>query len=302
MIPLALNRIANVGVYVGSELYYQQSAQFMFVVCLGFALSTRWGGPRRPLPSWLGTAKLVPLGVVAALAYGALYVSSADSFADTSGRPRIAKEYVHQFMASVERVRAATGREPNLIDATVPYALMQSNFAPFNRYSFFFGVVDDHLRYDEPGGPQFVVSPAGRLQRVHFVATARGILRRATFTDLADSTHTGPAGAPGAACALAGGLRQLKIPLGSPQRLVSDPLPSAVEVSYRTPARSNVPVLASAGAHKVLVSDDPHFWGPGDGRGLAIVRTDMVAQAIELYVPGGTCVHDLKVGRFELAG
>jgi hypothetical protein len=311
MVPLALNRITSYGLYVGAELYYQQSAQFMFVVLCGFALNSRWGGPLRPLPARLQRRRrvrarsLLPVALAAAAAYGALYVTSVDSLARSSWLPREAHVYIEQFKKSVARVEATTGRQPNLIDITVPYGLLQSNFAPFNQYSYYFPVIDSHLRFDQPSNPAFVVGATGALVQVHLARLAGGRVRDASVSRTTGAGVTRAAVRSGAACVPAGHRWRLLLPLSSTQRLGSGAagFPYAIEVSYRMPVETNVPVLATAPDGKLTVaSGDLHFWGPGTGTGLVVVRAAAVAQSVDLDLPGGSCVSGVTVGQFAPGG
>jgi hypothetical protein len=287
MLALALNRIATYGIYTGAELYYQQAAQLMLFVMVGFSLSRRWGGVRSVRPVSLlrrvPAHALVAAGVVAAAGYGALYVSSVDALANKSWQPHTSKPYIAAFERSVAQIKAATGSEPNLIDVTVPGTLMQPNFAPFNLYSFFFPVVDDRLRYDQATRPAYVVSLSGSLVPVHFARLAAGRV------------------ASGSACVPAGAARRVRIPLPAPIRLgeARNGLPYAIEVRFRLPSESNVPVLVSpaGGGKPTLIDYDSHFWGPGTGTGLAVVRTETTAAAVVLELPGRSCVSAVSVGR-----
>jgi hypothetical protein len=310
MVPLALNRITTYGLYVGAELYYQQSAQFMFVVLCGFALSDRWGGRRRPLPARLvqlvrlprvGARGVALASLAAAAAYGALYVTSVKSLSRSAWQPQVAHRYIDQFKSSVDRVKAGTGQEPNLIDITVPYGLMQSNFAPFNQYSYYFPVIDPHLRYDEASTPAFVVGATGALVRVHLAPLASGLLRDATLSQTTGDGVRRAAFSSGAACVPAGPVWRLRIPLSAAQRLGSGltGLPYAIRVSYRAPVRTNVALhLSGPNGGLTLTSTEPHHWGPGAGTGLAIVRAAAVAQSVDVDLPGGSCVSALTVGQF----
>src|SRR5207248_2358296 len=73
----------------------------------------------------------------------------------------------------------ATDRDPNLIDSTVAGNLMPASFAPFNRYSWYFPVITDRLRYDQVVVPSFVIAPTGALVQVRFAAQTSGELPRA---------------------------------------------------------------------------------------------------------------------------
>ena len=303
MVPLGLNRIHLFGVYIGAELYYQQSAQFMFLVLAGFAFSRRWGGERQPSgcrriprPS---VRVLAPVGLAAAVAYGLLYVASVHALANSSWEPRTASSYVSRFLRSADRVKASTGRQPNLIDLTVGTNLMAANFAPFNRYSQFFPVVDPRLRYDEASGPSFVVGPAGALEQVRLVELASGRLRAATFSGLTGTGVTGASLRAGAACVPPGPARRLGVPLPVPQRLRPDTSNSAdvIAVHYQLPVRSAVAVLVGNSRRPTLVDPDHPFvyWGPGRGAGLVVVRIAATANELELDLPGGACVSRLTV-------
>jgi hypothetical protein len=276
----------------------------MFVVLAGFGISRRWGGQRREpalrrfrrIPKralWFG-------GAAAIAAYGVLYVTSVHSLSRSSWEPRISKPYIHTFLSDVRAVKAATGREPNLIDLTVPPTLMLANFAPFNQYSLFFPVVDSHLQYNGPSSPRFVVGPTGALERVRFASLATGTLRKARLIDKAGLRP--PLVRSGAACVPAGAPEQLRVPLLKSVRLpaTANGVANAIAIRYVLPARVGVTVLdAGAGGIPAPVDADSHLWGPGAGTGYALVTTPSTASEVDLDLPGGACIDALTVGAFE---
>jgi hypothetical protein len=287
LLPLGLNRIRLFGVYVGAELYYQQSAQFMFLVLTAFALSPRWGGRRDRGSTRIRLPRvrarvLVPVALAVAAVYGALYVSSVDSLRDSSWEPRTARSYFDTFLADAARVRASTGSDPNLIDTTVQGNMMPASFYPYNLYSFFFAVVTPHLRYDQGAGPSYVVGLSGALQRVRFAPAATGLLRRP-------------------ACVSAGVEQRLRVKLDRTVRFPAsvNGRAAAVEASYRLPGRTDVGVLrAPAGSPPVPVDFEQHFWGPGSGTGIAVIGGPATIGEVDLDLRGPGCIDHLAVGSF----
>ncbi len=305
MIPLGLNRIRLFGVDVGAELYYQQSAQFMFLILAGFALSRRWGdersGSAQRLRGWIPSRMLPAVALAAAVGYGVLYVSSVHALANAAWQPRDAHSYVRRFLAATERVRAATGREPNLIDLTVPSALMPADFVPFNRYSEFLPVISSKLRYDEASEPAFVVDSSGGLQRVRFSSVAVGMLLRARVTSKGQAGSVKAPVRAGGACVPPGPAVLLHVPLSAPQSVAAPTgrLPYAVRVKYALPARANVPVLIVNRGGMATADPDAHYWGPGGGAAYALLGVRMMVDEVDLVLPGGSCVHALDLGRFR---
>jgi hypothetical protein len=305
MLPLGLNRIHLFGVDIGTELYYQQSAQFMFLVFAAFALSRRWGGVREHRPRLrIRAPVLVPAAVAAAAAYGVLYVTSVHSLAKTSWEPRATRAYFHQLLASVDRVRAATGSEPNVIDQPVPEQLMLSVYAPYNLDSTFVGVIDPHLRYDHPAGPTYVVGPSGALERVRFVPLASERPGAATLHTVTGKPAGRPATDAGATCVPSGPARQLRFPLTHARRgpAQTGTAPYAVRVHYRMPARGGVSVVGSdrPGTPPVLATTG--LWGSGRATALAVLGKPAAVRRVDLDLPGGACVDQLTLGAYEPAG
>jgi hypothetical protein len=284
LLPLGLNRIQVFGVYVGAELYYQQSAQFIFLVLVAFAWGPRFAEPgaRRRLPHPRGRIG-GPVVLALAAAYATLYVTSVDHLANAAWEPHAARAYFDRFLASVARVRSTTGRDPNLIDSTVSAGLMAANTAPYNRYSWFFPVITSRLRYNDVAPHSYLVDPEGALVSVRFAPRAAGRLGRP-------------------ACAHGAHPQPVKIPV-TPRirvRASSDGQANAVKVSYRLPVRENVTVLASpvSGQLAEPVDGDLHLWGPGHGTGLAVIDAGMAVAEVDVAMPRGGCVNRLAVGSF----
>jgi hypothetical protein len=282
LVPLGLNRIELFGVYVGAELYYQQSAQFMFLVCVAFAWTPRFAGPPRRLElERFRPAAVATMVLVVAVGYGALYVSSVHALANGAWEPRTARSYFDRFLADVAKVRDATGSDPNLIDSTVGTNLMPTSFAPFNRYSWFFPVITPHLRYDQVSSRSFIVDPAGALERVRFASERTGLLH-------------------GRACVAAGN-SPIRIRLNRPMRSAgsNNGHVSAVEVSYLLPLPQNAQVLAGpVGQAAEPVDGDAHPWGQGPGSSLAVIESPMPIGEVDVSLPAGGCVTRLAVGAF----
>ena len=108
LLPLGLNRIRLFGVGVGAEPYYHQSAQFMFIVLSGFALTRRWGGERanaRVPRLGHGSALLASLILVVAAAYTAFLLSSADLLKQEALLPRATRVFSARVRADARRLR-----------------------------------------------------------------------------------------------------------------------------------------------------------------------------------------------------
>jgi uncharacterized protein YhhL (DUF1145 family) len=314
MLPVGLNRIGQFGVGIGSEIRYQQSVQFMFMVLVAFALSPRWGGRRAPddrLRRWLVARRPSPVvllvSVAVALAgYGALYITSVRAMSKAAWEPREARSYVHSFLVAVGHVRARTGSEPVLIDHEVPADIQFASVAPFNHYDQFFGMFDSHLRVDEIADPAYFVTDKGYLLPVHFDPQAVGILRDSTFS-APDGSNVGRAATSqgSGACVPTGGASpRLHVALSRPQAMAAQAsgLPYGIRIRYRMPVRAAVGILL---VNRGAVTPDggfPHIWGPGSGGELAPLSIRTPVDEVDFELPAGACVTRLDFGVFSLAG
>ncbi len=311
LLPVGLNRIRRYGVYDGSELYYQQAAQFMFFVFWAFALSPRWGGRRERTVRLPSVPILAGVAGAAAIAYGLLYVGSVHAVANAYWEPHTSRSYFRQFSESVDRIKRVTGQEPNLVDTTVWTNVMAANFYPFNRYSQFFPFLSPGLRYDDASAPTYAVSLTGQLQPVHLKPIAGARLRLSRVSNISGANLRPARLEQAGVCVPSGPVQRLHVPLSQTASLTVAPpaLPYAVEVSYQLPVRTNVVVMAARpGESPVVLEDQPHYWGPGLVRGLTPVESQALAGRavrageIDLDLPGGSCVTTLTVGVFVPRG
>jgi hypothetical protein len=308
MVPLGINRIVIEGVGIGGDLYYQQSAQFMFLVLLAFALTPRWGGRRRPSQpaGRIGSVALrslrwaVPAAAVVTAGYAALYITSVHSMAKSSWQTTNTYDYVRTVISNARRVIARTGRAPNLIDAEVPIPVMSVGTYPNNRYSFFFPVIDADLRYDQPTGPAYVVTASGELEGVHLRALARGRLTAARPIPGPLGAGTTALDSARRACVPGGGEWELQIPLDRSTVVPTTTTqpPFAIRVSYTMPVRREVGVLVANAGGADPADSDPHFWGPGRGTALVVDSWATTVASVDIWLPGGSCVTGLRLGQY----
>jgi hypothetical protein len=305
LVPVGISRIHLWGVYDGAELYYQQAAQFMFIVFAAFALSRRWGG-HRERPHWFPEVRvLVPIVAVAAAAYGFLYVSSVHAMADASWDPHTSRTYFRELSRSIARVELAAGQRPKLIDTTVPASLMATAYSPFNRYSHFFPIVESGLRYSDGSTTGYAVTLTGELERVHLRPVIGSRMRSATVTTLEDTQPRRASRQGSGICVPPGPTQRLHIPLSAARSftVAAGALPYAVQVGYRLAERARIVVTtAQTPMPPVPVDFDLHAWGPGAGTGVALIETASKGNEIALDMPGGACVTKLTVGAFAPVG
>jgi hypothetical protein len=314
MLPVGLNRIGQFGVGVAAEVRYQQAVQFMFMVLAAFALSTRWGG-QRPTSDrgrrWVAahkpsTVMIAAVATVAVVGYGTLYVTSVHAMAKAAREPREAHAYIGTFLAGVHHVEALTGRQPDFVDHQVPPNIQFASFTPFNRYDQLFGMFDSKLRIDQIADPAYFVTGNGQLLPVHFVVSARGILRTSTIS-APNGTDVIPASSsPGSPACVPPGwtAARMHITLSVPR--VTSPratgLPYALRVHYRMPVRAPVEILLGNSTNVVLDEGFSHVWGPGEGGELAPLSVATQVDQVDLELPANACVTDLSFGSFTVAG
>jgi hypothetical protein len=312
--PVGLNRISMFGLSVGAELYYQQSAQYMFLVLTALALSPEWGGRRAPEGTRdrrltrrrFPTTLLAAGGAAAVAAYGTLFVMSVEAVAAGAHEPRWAHSYVATFQGSVERVRATTHREPVLLDLRVPVRIMPPAFGLYDRYSQFFPITHPGLRIDEIADPAYALDDSGLLVPVRFSESAQGVLRSASVS-ATDGSGTAAAPHPNGstACVPSGRtLSRLHVPLSASQYVMARPgkLPYGIRVRYRMPHRAAVPVIL---VNATVLAPDlgvDHLWGAGDGGELAPLIMDQRVDELAFDLPPGSCVSDLSIGVFDFSG
>jgi hypothetical protein len=314
MAPVGLNRIRLFGVSIAQESYYEQSLQFMCLILLAFALSPKWGGQRvrtsGHFHTWMTSLRLprraiAIVGATAIAGYGVLYVTSVGAMAHASWEPRTAHAYVDTFLASVARVKKATGHQPVLIDHEVPVNIMAAAYVPYNRYDQFFGLVDPGLRVDQLAGTGYFVSSNGSLVPVHFISLANGLLESATVSNT-DGTGAAPALSlsNSSACVPSGSLSRLHVRLSRKQMMTPQAtgLPYAIRVHYRMPSRIAVSVLLGNPQGIAVDNGVEHIWGPGEGGELAPLSLATQVDEVDFDLPAGACLTGLTFGVFSPAG
>ena len=306
--PVGIDRIPVYRLHVADELYYAQSLQFMFLILVALALRAerRRAPPRQlvPILTWLRAAPVAAATLVlAALAgYGVLYVISVDAMADASWQPHRSRAYVSAFQASVRRVIRQTGRPPVLFNATVPVDIGGRGTVPYNRYDDFFPIVDSRVRFNTVTTPMYVVSPAGALFAVRFVAADAGTVARATVLEKGSpALPTVTRG--GYLCVPAGRNPALvRVPLVRMLRLTttSGQLPPALRLLVRTPTATSIKVTVTGPATSPAGNPyTPHFRPGASGQYIPLdVGTE--ARAIDLELPARSCIGSLAIGSFSL--
>ena len=319
MLPVGLNKIGQFGVSFGQGIYYQQSAQFMFLVLAAFALSSRWSGRRaRPvfgtrMPAASGWPALTlrrpsrravaAAGAAVVAAYATLYVTSVRALAQQVWQEGKDSAYVRDYLASDKAVRAAMGKEPVLVDLDVPTVVLPRDFGAVPTYGVFLALFNPNLRVGALANPVFVLGPRGRLRPVRFVASTRGLLGLATVTTANGSTEpAAPQPGGSSACVPAGQPPSwLHVPLGRPQRLRAQPqgLPAVMRVQFRLPASAHVPVTLvtwRGGRGFERVSGE---WPRGSGGKLIALEVTGELRELDIRLPAGGCVTGLAVGRLH---
>src|SRR5205085_12127305 len=150
MLPVGITRVADWGVHIGKELYYQQSLQFISLILVALVARSESRRSRPPArgavtarlrdPRWAGG-----LLAVAVAAYGALFVSSVDGMAKAGWwwNPHRVRAYVRTFQASVRSTTERIHRAPVLFNGQVP-----GNWpGAYDSYDVFFPMVDPHARF-----------------------------------------------------------------------------------------------------------------------------------------------------------
>ena len=319
MLPVGLTRVARFGVSIGYVIYYQQSLQFMFLVLAAFALSPRWSGRRQPtasrrvhavrqrLPAIRVSRRRAAIvaGAAALAVYAALYLTSLRAMSDASWQPRQDSAYVHQYLASVARIRAATGREPVLVDLKVPKQVLPVKLWPYTTYGEFFAPFNSRLRVGGLASRLYVVGRRGRLIRVKFESSTIGLISRARTSATSRAAGARAAAVRGsAACVPARRSKSwLQVPLAHPETLrpQKSGLPYALRVHYRLPTGSRVIVQLFAGATGRPFGTVTHSWGRGRGGRLIPLGFAGILGDVEFRLPAGGCVAGVTLGRLRFA-
>jgi len=319
MVPIGLNKVVHFGVAIGQVLYYQQSVQFMFLVLAAFAISPRWGGRRaRPELGALRTAAsgwpalatrrsrrlaLAAGGIAAAAIYATLYVTSMQALQHQVRQGEKDKAYVHEYLVSDRKVRAAIGREPVLVDLDVPTVELPRRLATVPTYGVFLGLFNPDIRVNAIAKPVYVLDPRGRLVPVRFVASTRGLLGQASVTKPNWRSEVAAARRDRSrACVPAGRSPSwLQVPLARQQQLrtQSDGLSYVVRVHYRMPAGAIVHVRLVArrgGIGFAKTSDD---WRRGSGGRLIPLQFTGQLRELDFWLPAHACVTGLTFGRLR---
>ena len=321
MLPVALTRIREFGVGIGHVVYYQQSVQFMFLVLAAYAISARWSGRRAP--SARGTPArsawrsrmlalrrpsrraLAVAGTAAVAVYTVLYLTSLKSMEAASWQPLRDSAFVSEYLASVKQVRAATGREPVLVDLKVPHEVLPKHLWPYTTYHQFFGLFNPNLRVNEITDPLYVVNPLGRLLAVAFAVSTSGLIDRARVSATPGSPRSAAA-LPGrsSACVPAGrSALWLHVPLALPQQMTAQTngLSYAIRVHFRMPARGSVAVRLFATLGGSGFATVTHLWDRGSHGQL--IATDFTGSVVALgfKLPARGCVTGLEFGSLHFA-
>lgn len=319
MLPIGLNKISQFGVSIARGLYYQQSVQFMFLVLAAFAISSRWSGrrarpafgTRRPpaggwqaLTMWRPPRRaLAAGGIVAAAVYATLYVTSMRALAHQVWQAGKDSAYVHRYLASDRRVKAATGSEPVLINLDVPTAELPRRLATVPTYGVFLGLFNPDIRVGEIAQPVYVLDPHGRLVPVRFVGSTRGLLGQASVTKPNFATEVAAAPRDGSrACVPAGRSPSwLQIPLARPRLLSAQP----PELSYVVRVHFSMPVAAIVHVRLVARRDGLGFaktsdqWSLGSGGRLIPLEFTGQVRELDFRLPARGCVTGLTFGHLR---
>jgi hypothetical protein len=308
MVPVGFNRIVQQGVGTGHVLYYQQSLQFMFLVLAAFAISPRWSG-RRVAPTSISVPRaLLAIGGTATVAiYGILYVTSLRALEHASWQPRHDRAYVTAYLASITRLRRARGgREPVLLDLTVPGTVLPRHLAPFTAYSRFFALFDPAVRVGGSAHPLYLVGPRGALLPAAFASEASGRADRATVASRPGPFAPSPRrAADGCAPPQRQGL-WLRVPLAHRQSvpIQAGAVQDAIRVHYTLAATAGVSVALIAGNGSTLSTPNSELWDGGSGTVLvplasvsrALIITGGNLAAIAFRLPAGACVTEVSLG------
>jgi hypothetical protein len=319
MLPVALTRIREFGVGIGHVVYYQQSVQFMFLVLAAFAISPRWSGRRASSalrtpsvrsPRMLALRRpsrraLAVAGAAAVAVYTVLYLTSLKAMENASWQPRRDRAFVSEYLASVKQVRAATGREPVLVDLKVPHNVLPKHLWPYTTYHQFFGLFNPNLRVNEITDPMYVVNPQGRLLAVSFAASTSGLIDQARVSATPGSPRAAAA-FPGrsSACVPAGrSASWLHVPLALPQQISAQTngLSYAVRVHFRMPAGGFVAIRLFATLGGSGFATVTHLWARGSHGQL--ISTDFTGRvvAVGFQLPARGCLTGIAFGRLRFS-
>jgi len=298
MLPLGLARIDEFGVGVGRVIYYQQSLQFMFLVLAAYAVSPRWGGRRaaggeRTRRRWPHARHAALAGAAAAAAvYAALLITSLRAMSAASWQPLQAGAYVRAYLASDRRVEAATGKEPVLVDLTVPRRLMPRLLWPYTTYGLYLGLVNPAIRVDRIDRPLYIVSPAGVLVPTRYVPIVRGLIARASIGAIPG--EAGPSRRDRSGCAPAGSAGGwLRVPLAHTRSVSATTY--AIRVRFHLTGGSRVPIdalLAHGGPQHLRITN---LISAGGGEVVALTFGGRI-RALAFNLPPRACVTAVSVG------
>jgi hypothetical protein len=314
MLPVALTRIVEFGTSVGHVIYYQQSLQFMFLLLAAFAISSRYGGRREPSNSALSRYAsrqlprrvLVGAVITAVAVYTALFLRSVRAMEHASWQPHRASAFVHTYLADVARVRAATGREPVLVDLKIPRSILPKHLWPYTTYGEFFALFNPRLRVDEIARPLYDVTPLGRLRKVRFAALTSGVFARSTLSRTLGSSRAMPPRRDRLAACVPAGRRVswLAVPLAHARRMrpvVGGPS-YALRVRFTMPASAPVSAMLLAWSGGRGFAKVTHTWhrGPG-GQLIPLDFTGKRLDRIAFQLPPGACVSEMTFGELLYA-
>lgn len=312
MLPVALTRIAEFGTSVGHVIYYQESLQFMFLVLAAYAMSSHFGGRREPPKGALSRLRsaprpaLVAVGITAVAIYAALFLRSVLAMEHAAWQPQRASAFVQTYLADVNRVRAATGREPVLIDLKIPRSILSKHLWPYTTYGDFFALFNPRIRLDEIARPLYIVTPLGRLRKIRFTPLTPGVGPRSTMRPTLGSGVAAAARRHrlGACVPADASVSWLAVPLARAQRmrrLRSGPS-YALRVRFRMPASAPVAVMLLARPGGRGFAKVTHAWQRGAGGQL--IPLNFTARRLELIafrLAPGACVTDVAFGELRYA-
>jgi hypothetical protein len=239
MLPLGLNRIWAVGVGVGEELFYEESAAFAFLVFAAFAISRRWGGVRTnvSLPRWATGRTLAAVTLVGLAGYGTAYVISARRLGAATPIAATTKRFVARYVASADAVGARLGHRPSVVDREVPTTVMPASYEPFSDAAVFFGMFRPRARFNAWTSPLYAIADTGALQRVRPRTIMRGGVAQ---TQVVPGPATGVDIKRSGACLRYNIPLALRMPLSgsSTDSALPSTMPTAIGISYRAPTRA----------------------------------------------------------------
>jgi hypothetical protein len=319
MLPVGINKITQTGVAIGEAVYYQQSAQFMFLVLAAFAISSRWSGRRawpqgemlrptarrwpafairRPSPRALTAA-----GTAAVAVYATLYITSVRALAHQVWQEGKDSAYVQQYLASDKQVRAATGREPVLVDLDIPTVEVPRRFFKVPMYGVFLALFNPNLRVGELVKQPYVLGPSGRLLPVRFIASTRGLLGQASVTTANRSAEPAADPSGGSNACVPAGLPAswLRVPLARPQQLHAQPqgFSYLLRVRFRMAAAAHVRITLVAWRGGPGFAGVSQEWGRGAGGRLIALSFTGQLRELDFRLPAGACVTQLNFGHLR---